>query len=1246
MAKHRAWRFLLFSLLTHLVTAAATNAQTGSISGTVTDADTGVGIPFKEVRISDAAGRSVAATSGSGDYTVTGLAPGVYFAFVWAEKHWTEPRNYHNEVFDDLPCQDPFGTSAEHGCPLGAGKPIRVTAGSTTTGIDFAVSPQGLVTGTIFDALTHAPLGGWVRIYAGPGHALSPGTLVKRQLTDSSGTYWVSLAPGRYYVVTGGGGYPEEAWPDVPCPYGKCGDRVTFGTLISVTAGAITGGIDFALTPPGQVSGRVILEDSGSNSVVVRVDFYDTTGTRVSSPTAEPETGAYSIWLPPGTYYARTHGYGRWWDPWRYVDVLYDGTPCVACDVLTGTPIVVTSGGQTRGIDFVVPLGGSITGIVTDASTAHELPAVIRIYTSTGDLYKTVPTDEGRGTFWAAGLASGVYYARAALADDTFHIGELWDNFECFLECPVTAGTPIVVTAGTTRRGVDFALNRGATIAGRVTTDSGAGLIGVPVLAFPAAGGGAVKRVATDYAGGYQVRGLPRGTYFLRTSASESQYRYSPNFVDEAYGGSSCVPCNVAESTPVVLTSGEVRTGADFVLSRGGALTGLVTDAETGRALTSGVAVFVYTATGAVARTARLTNAQVSVDGLPEGMYFVSASATAPDGAPYLDELYDDRPCLGCVPPTDPVPAVVLPCPSPCTPAVALGTPVLIALDRIRPGVDFVLSPGGGTINGSVTEASTGTGLGGVQVLVYTASNTLVKSAVTDQDSGAYRIGGLAPGTYYARTVVSEATPHVVDEAFGGTPCAPCTVVSASVPIVVAAGTVAENIDFRLMSAGSFAGTVTGAVTVAAPGVAVRGVLVQAFTATGEFVKGVFANGLGVYHLGGLRAGTYYARTSAGPSGPTYVDELYHDRRCTISSCPVTSGTPITVSLGVTTTGIDFSLDRSLISNGGFTTGLSPGWFEYATPDTSHIVSTVEQGIYQFYRVPTAGGTNQAVVFQPTGAAVGAFEQLVAEFQLGNSSTARKRMTVLVHDSDFSDRSACTFWLEPGSPLGTYGMLAYTNHAWTNATISFYAATPNSDGGYYRIDNVSLQRAPLEPTTSTACIDPTAPAPGVIHLAAQLVDGSLRTNAPRPSLQTSAARSIREMPPAPFTAGVRMNDGVAPSANGAAWETPANATRGAALSWGNAIDLRGATTARLTFMSWLSAPSQVFVEVRMNGSEWLPVSLVPASEAWRSLDVDLTPYVGSLIEVRFVLVAQDRLERSTAGVWSLEDLRVDVDAIR
>ena len=96
---------------------------------------------------------------------------------------------------------------------------------------------------------------------------------------------------------------------------------------------------------------------------------------------------------------------------------------------------------------------------------------------------------------------------------------------------------------------------------------------------------------------------------------------------------------------------------------------------------------------------------------------------------------------------------------------------------------------------------------------------------------------------------------------------------------------------------------------------------------------------------------------------------------------------------------------------------------------------------------------------------------LTATFQLGNSSGVRKRVTVILHDNNFSDLSACTFWLAPGQPLSTYTYRTFATSAWANATFSLYPATVDSLG-WIRFDDATLQRTPADAPLGTECFEP------------------------------------------------------------------------------------------------------------------------------------------------------------------------------
>lgn len=171
-----------------------------------------------------------------------------------------------------------------------------------------------------------------------------------------------------------------------------------------------------------------------------------------------------------------------------------------------------------------------------------------------------------------------------------------------------------------------------------------------------------------------------------------------------------------------------------------------------------------------------------------------------------------------------------------------------------------------------------------------------------------------------------------------------------------------------------------------------------------------------------------------------------------------------------------WSFTTSFVPNGDFAEGLA-GWSVFGSPMSDQMVWNIVDGVFEFYRaVPSDGAANQAVVFRRTAVPLSTAVAIRTQFDLGNSSSVRKRISVLLHDSDFTDLAVCTFWLPPNAPLATYGMQTRPTKAWANATVSFYAATTGSSGGAYRLDNVSVSTLPAGSSDHTECIDPLAPA--------------------------------------------------------------------------------------------------------------------------------------------------------------------------
>ncbi len=554
---------------------------------------------------------------------------------------------------------------------------------------------------------------------------------------------------------------------------------------------------------------------------------------------------------------------------------------------------------------------------------------------------------------------------------------------------------------------------------------------------FNASGAG-MGSAATNASGVFTTPGLPAGTYYLRTSNSLG-------FVNELYDNLTCpgTGCTVTTGTPITVSAGVTTTGKDFALAVGGLISGTVTNAADAAPL-QGVQVQIYASSGgSLGNINTDASGNYTTSGLPAGTYYIRTS----NSLGFVDELYDNLSCIpSCV--------------------VTTGTPIAVSVGVTTTGRNFALAAGG-AISGMVKDAVTLAGLSSVSVNIYTSAGSFTKSSLTN-GSGVYTVSGLTPGTYYARTGVSGAQ-YYFDELFNDLPCSPTCTVTTGTAIVVTAGVTQSAVDFTLASG---AGTIAGMVTDDGNLAGLPFANVQVYTSAGVFAKSANANASGVYSVAGLTAGTYYARTSV----LNYLDELYNDLRC-FPTCTVTTGTPIVVTTGATTGSVNFALVPNLVRNGRFDNG-TVNWQTFATPDSSYLVSSVVAGVFEYYRVaPPAGTANQAVIFQQTGAPLPAQAPVQAQFELGNSSSVRKRISVLVLDSNFSDLSVCTFWLPPNAPLATYRMRTHTTKAWANAAIYFYAASAGSNGGSYRLDNVSLEYAASQPADRTDCVDPTAPAP-------------------------------------------------------------------------------------------------------------------------------------------------------------------------
>ncbi len=161
----------------------------------------------------------------------------------------------------------------------------------------------------------------------------------------------------------------------------------------------------------------------------------------------------------------------------------------------------------------------------------------------------------------------------------------------------------------------------------------------------------------------------------------------------------------------------------------------------------------------------------------------------------------------------------------------------------------------------------------------------------------------------------------------------------------------------------------------------------------------------------------------------------------------------------------------NLLTNGDFGTGALAPWGTFGA-----ITWQITGGVFEFFKPASAPGTPAGVVLQGTGQPTPLNQIFTSTFQLGNSSAVRRRVTVLLHDGDFSDLAACTFWLTPSQTLSTYSIRMFTTEAWSNPTLSVYSATTGSHQ-WILFDNAAIHTTPGSVALGTECFEPSAPPP-------------------------------------------------------------------------------------------------------------------------------------------------------------------------
>jgi 5-hydroxyisourate hydrolase-like protein (transthyretin family) len=627
-------------------------AQTGTITGTVTNSVTGApiaGVPIAVVRsdnLSDAGIADFQPTNASGVYTFS-LPPGGYYL---AAIPTDEGLDYVDQIFGGPHFPIDFPDLLE-------GTLVTVTAGNTATA-NTALLPGGHVTGTVTDAATGAPLANILvqSVYRSNNDYYSS----TDALTDAAGRYTIQgLAPGQILVLTRSvnvPGYVDEYWDNSPC-VGPCENydpstQVPAPTPITIVSGVTVAGKDFALDPGGAISGTVTNAANGQPiaNLAINVNALVNGGLRFMGTVNTNASGVYRFGgLATGTYFAST-GVGNS----GYLNEIYDNLLCpLTCNsTQSGTEIPVTVRITTVGRDFALDnSGGVITGTVTRATGGAAIQnvtvtAVLRVGNS---LLTRTATTSSSGVYRLAGLPAGNYWLYTS-GGGGFPppISKIYPDIACVSFCTNAAaaasGQAIPVGRGETVANKNFALADGGLISGTVRDSVTDQLIGGQTVELYVQQGGVPVFVTSTVTPGnnlFGFTGLPAGTYYLATSGRTGHR-------NEIYNGIPCpgVTCSFqgTSPTPVPVTPGVATSGLIFRLVPTSSVRGKVTSSATGQPL-PGIGVSLYQqATGALVDSGPTDrNGNYFFTVVPAGTYVALTSNVLG----YRNEIYNDIPCTG-----------------------------------------------------------------------------------------------------------------------------------------------------------------------------------------------------------------------------------------------------------------------------------------------------------------------------------------------------------------------------------------------------------------------------------------------------------------------------------------------------------------------------------------------------------------------------------------------------------------------
>ena len=851
----------LMCLAAPLISAPPASASGAQIKGIVTSAATSG--PLENVQVCEyvlegGAEEGCTSTDAAGAYTLPVGDGGVFAVFFDTTAEGLVPRTYYNGVYAS-------GEATE----------VTVGEGQTLTGIDATIQVGGRIEGSVTDAATKAPIQGAEACAQLPaGGRTDFETHRECATTNAAGDYLIqSLPPGNGFPE---GGYEVEfTSPNDYIRQFYDGVREPFqATLVAVALDTTVQSIDAELEEGGEISGVVTSQVDGE-------------------PVGEAQVCADAVAWPQ--YCAKTNAKGEYTIaklPSHEYRVFFSGPGGVAGEYIGQyykekappglEPVDVAAPERITGIDAALKAYGRISGTVTDKLTKKPI-AGVRVCPPSGGCEETNAAGEYSISKLLAGTYKLSFYAFTLNEQQGTNYLSQYEANEFLVQEALKARNPEAAHITVTMGGdsvIDDELEPGGTISGKMTDAKTKKPAPVSACAEDLSTGHPEQArmcpVTRPSNGTYTIRELPPGRYRVQFGNGEPAEWFQQYYKDVDLQ---------SEAQELIVESGKALTAIDASLianpdSGKGAVTGRATDASTDAAI-AGIEVCPLAAhSHNLAAPCVTTGAggEYLLPGLSGGEYEFEFRSPSTGTLNYVHTRFGD------------------------------GKVVEVVAGRLIPAIGAQLEQGG-AIAGTVKSLSGGTGAAGVPVCAYTGAGEL-EECTTSETGGAYRIAGLAAGSYDVGFETQEATGAYFPAWYSG-----AAQRSAATGVAVETGHTA-NADETLFPNGHPGdGAMTGVVTDVSTHAPIRGIEVCAYPPVPEGpppeeLEGLFGTctltgGNGRYLLTGLAPGHYELEFSSPPNGTlSYIALLYQEGAAvTVAAEQVTSSLDAQLQAGASISG-------------------------------------------------------------------------------------------------------------------------------------------------------------------------------------------------------------------------------------------------------------------------------------------------------------------------------------------------------